>query len=55
LAGDFIDHNELRIFAAAGPRHLCGSGNSNQNRGESQYCCCPGLPAGCNPACQKPP
>lgn len=31
LAGDFVDHHKLRIFATAGPRHLCGRWNSNQN------------------------
>ena len=29
LAGDFVDHHELRIFAAAGPGHLSGRRNSN--------------------------
>jgi len=36
LAGDFVDHDELRILATAGPRHLCSSRNSNHNRRERQ-------------------
>ncbi len=28
LAGDFVDHHKLRIFATTGPRHLRGSRNS---------------------------
>ena len=36
LAGDFVDHHKLWIFAIAGPRYLCGRWNSNQNRRESQ-------------------
>jgi hypothetical protein len=36
LSADFVDHHKLRIFATAGSRHLCGGGNSNQNRRESQ-------------------
>ena len=46
LAGDFVDHHKLRIFATAGPRHSRGGGNSSQNRRESQQSCRPGLPGG---------
>jgi hypothetical protein len=55
LAGDFVDHHKLRIFATAGPRHSRGCRNSDQNCHESQYCRRTGLPTGCDPASQEPP
>ena len=55
LAGDFVDHHKLWIFATAGPRHSRGRRNSDQNCHESQYCRRTGLPTGCDPASQEPP
>jgi hypothetical protein len=55
LAGDFVDHHKLWVLATTGPRHLCSSRNSNQNRSESHKDRNPGLPAGHDPARHKPP
>jgi hypothetical protein len=36
LAGDFVDHHKLRVFATTGPGHLSGRRDSSQNRSESE-------------------
>ena len=53
LAGDFVDHHKLRIFATAGPGHPRGGRNSHQNRHESEQGRRPGLPDGRDPARQQ--
>ena len=56
LAGDFVDHDKLRIFQAAGPCHAGGGGNSDASTATAAKSDRrPGLPRGRERASQEPP
>jgi hypothetical protein len=55
LTGNFVNHDKLGIFAAAGPGHTSSRRNSSKNRGQGKQACGPMPAINRDPARNKPP